>query len=119
MKKLFLLIALMLGFTAAYATVPNIVYTGNASLATGSNQIYLDGGTGTHQFHHVSVFTLSGADTIDINFNLNGAATSADTPLVAGAGFNYGFTTPPSPATNQVNYYDASSGTGTIGWMAW
>lgn len=105
--------------TTVCATVPNIVYTGNASIATGANSIYLDGSTGTKQFHHVSVFTLSGADTIYVNFNLNATATSADTPLAAGAGINYGFTTPPSAATNQVNYYDASAGSGTIGWMAW
>lgn len=113
-----LLVALLLTISVTYAIPVPFAYGGTANIASGAQRIFIDSGTGTHQFHRVCVWTSTGASVINLNFNVGATGANTDPAIQSGASFNYGFTDPPSPATNQFNYFGAGT-TGTVNWMAW
>lgn len=113
-----LLIALFLSINIAFATQPAVEVGGTTALTTGTHTVFLDGGTGTHQYHHVVIWTSSGSANMNINLNPGATAAVTDPILYGGGAFSYGFTAPPAAATNQLNYKGASTA-GTINWMAW
>jgi hypothetical protein len=112
-----LLLAFCLISLPGESATPVVEYDGTASIAAGAHTIYLDSNGGLLAFHHVTVWTSSGASTVNITFNQATAATT-NSPLYGGAVINYGFTSPLSLPINQFNYYGAGT-TGSISWMAW
>lgn len=99
--------------------IANIERDGSVSIATGANQVFLDGVGGTKgTYSHVIVWTLAGSDSINVTFNQGATASSTNATIPAGAGLSYGLVAN-SPSTNQVNYFDSGSGSGTLCWMAW
>lgn len=112
-----LLLAIGLNSLPGESATPVVEYDGTASIAAGAQTIYLDSNSGKLAFHHVTVWTSSGASTVNITFN-QATAAATNSPLYGGAVINYGFTSPLSLSINQFNYYGAGS-TGSINWMAW
>jgi hypothetical protein len=113
-----LVLASLLTLLPVSAIAP-IERDGSVSIAAGANTVYLDGVGGTKgSYSHVIIWTLAGSDSINVTFNQGATASSSNTTIPAGAGLAYGLVAN-SPSTNQVNYYDASSGSGTLCWMAW
>ena len=106
----------LIGLPGESAT-PIVEYDGTASIAAGAQTIYLDSNNGKLAFHHVTVWTSSGASTVNITFN-QATAAATNAPLYAGAVINYGFTSPLSLPINQFNYFGGGF-TGSINWMAW
>jgi hypothetical protein len=106
-------------FCGAVFATANIERDGSVSIAAGANQVFLDGVGGTNgSYSHVIIWTLAGSDSINVTFNQGATASASNQTLPAGAGLAYGLVAN-SPSTNQINYYDASSGSGTLCWMAW
>ena len=122
MRLLFtLLIALLLTAFPVNATPAIIEYDGTASIASGATKVFLDGGTGTHQFHHVIVWLSASSSTAYLTFNPGATASSSNALLASGAGLAFGLGGAGggnAPATNQINYYGNGT-TGTISWVAW
>jgi hypothetical protein len=103
---------------AAYATPLAIEADGTVSIASGAHRVFLDNNGGVLAYHHVMVWTSTGASTIYLTLNPGATASTNNAQLIGGAGLAYGLNSPPAAATNQLNY-DGTGTTGVISWMAW
>ena|ERR1700722_18565194 len=118
MRKIITAFLIALWAIPVFAIAP-VESDGNASLVTGAHTIFLDNGTGTKgSYSHVTIWTAAGSDAINVNFNQGVTATASDCSIPAGGGLSFGLAGF-SAATNQLNYFDAGSGVGSVNWIAY